>query len=50
LRSILVEEGLALDVFFESFLAIILTFESHFADTMSQFNNIFFINVLVGWF
>jgi len=41
LRSILVDGGSALDVFSATFLAIYLTFESHFANTMSQLNDIF---------
>jgi len=41
LRRILVG-GLDLDVFFATFLAIFLTFESHLADTMSQIQWYFF--------
>jgi len=40
LKSILVG-GLVLDAFFATFFAIFLTFQSHFANTMSQLNDNF---------
>jgi hypothetical protein len=42
LKSILVEGGLALDVFFATSLAYFLTFASHFANTLSKINDTFF--------